>query len=532
MTQMNPQEDPLETKPPDVVPPGDDGCVVWHCRHLRTRDHPVLAYAAAEYATLLPVFIFDPSFYGPEGLACDARIQFLHESIADLADQYGDRDGALTLCHGDPVQLLTAFAEAGWDIATTADPTGRYGLRRDNQVAEACDVTFIDADGLVRGVENSRDGWSEQAEAWLTGALCSWDTDGVTVQSLDTPVTIDRVGDAYAITPDKRDVPVGGTTAARKRVIEFLEQINSYPANISAPADARTGTSQLSPYLRFGCLSVREVYQAVTKHDGADRATELFKSRLWWNRHYNQKLADWAGWMDEAANPVMERFHDDTHDPTLVEAWKHGQTGYPMVDASMRCLQATGWLNFRMRAMCASFLCDLLQQPWKIGADWFYYHLIDADPAINYTQFQIQAGMDGTNMLRIYNPRKQVRDNDPDGEFIYRWVPELQPLPVEYLDRPEKTPLYVQDNCDVTIGETYPYPIVEYEAAREAIVAKFEAVREQAKRALQNDAVARRISMSQRGRVEDDPDHEQAQDDTEAESVQSSLSSFQDERSR
>jgi len=284
--------------------------------------------------------------------------------------------------------------------------------------------------------------------------------------------------------------------------------------------------SQLSPYLRFGCLSVREVYQAVTEHDGAERATEMFHSRLWWNRHYNQKLVDWAGWMNEAANPVMEGFHADTHDPARVEAWKHGQTGYPMVDASMRCLKATGWLNFRMRAMCASFLCDLLQQPWKIGADWFYYHLIDADPAINYTQFQIQAGMDGTNMLRIYNPRKQVRDNDPDGEFIHRWVPELQALPVTYLDKPEKTPLHVQDECGVTIGETYPYPIVEYEPARDAILSKFDAVRADAKRALQNNAVARRISMSQRGRVENDPGQDSSQNDSESGSTQSSLSSF------
>lgn len=523
---MNAHEDTLDAQPPDVIPSGEDGCVVWHCRQLRTRDHPGLAYAADEYSTLLPLFVFDPSFYGSEGLACDGRIQFLHESLADLAAQYRDRGGALTLCHGDPVQVLTAFAEAGWDIVTTADPTGRYGLRRDNAVADACDVTFIDADGLVRGVDDSRDGWADHAEVWFTGTQCSWSGDDVSLQTLDTPVTTERMADAYDITPDKQQVPTGGTTAARKRVIDFLERLDSYPGSISAPTDARTGTSQLSPYLRFGCLSVREVYQAVAEHDGTDRATEMFQSRLWWNRHYNQKLADWAGWMDEAANPVMAGFHQDTHDPALVEAWKDGQTGYPMVDASMRCLQATGWLNFRMRAMCASFFCDLLQQPWKVGADWFYYHLIDADPAINYTQFQIQAGMDGTNMLRIYNPRKQVRDNDPDGEFISQWVPELETLPIEHLDRPEKTPLHVQDECGVTIGETYPYPIVEYEAAREAIVSKFEAVRQQAKRALQNDAVARRISMSQRGRVEDDPNQKPSDDDAESGSTQSSLSSF------
>jgi len=168
----------------------------------------------------------------------------------------------------------------------------------------------------------------------------------------------------------------------------------------------------------------------------------------------------------------------------------------------------------------------LLQQPWKIGADWFYYHLIDADPAINYTQFQIQAGVDGTNMLRIYNPRKQVRDNDPDGEFIRQWVPELQALPVEHLDQPEKTPVYVQRECGVTIGETYPYPVVEYEAAREAILSKFDAVRDEAKHALQNEAVARRVSMSQRGRVEDEPDRASTEDGDESGTHQSSLSSF------
>jgi len=164
---MTVHEDIMDAEPSDAIPPGEGGCVVWQCRQLRTRDHPALAYAAAEYSRLLPVFVLDPSFYGPEGLACDARIQFLHESIADLDAQYRDRGGELTLCHGDPVQVLTAFAEAGWDIVTTADPTGRYGLRRDNAVAEACDVTFIDADGLVRGVADSRDGWADQAEAWL-----------------------------------------------------------------------------------------------------------------------------------------------------------------------------------------------------------------------------------------------------------------------------------------------------------------------------------------------------------------------------
>ena len=485
--------------PPERVPDGDGGCVVWHCRQLRTTDHPVLAYAEREYDRVLPLFVFDPSFYGEDGLACDARIRFMHESLADLSAQYADRGGGLTLAHGDPIAVLRSLTDAGWDVATTADPTGRYGLRRDTAAAETCDVTFIDADGLVRNTENSRENWSDRVEAWLTDETFAWDETAVELDRIETPVSIDAVEARHSVDPEKTIERRGGTAAAWAAVESFADRLSAYPGRISAPSDARTGTSQLSPYLRFGCLSVRQVYQSIDGDCRDGRAKQMFVSRLYWNKHYNQKLADWPGWMETAVNPALEDFHAETHDPELVAAWKRGETGYPMVDASMRCLERTGWLNFRMRAMCASFLCDLLQQPWKIGADWFYYHLLDADPAINYTQFQIQAGVDGTNMMRIYNPRKQVSDNDPEGEFVTKWVPELAALPVEHLERPERTPLHVQDDCGVSIGEDYPYPIVEYEAARKRILDKFEAVEPEAKRALRDPEVLRRASLSQRG---------------------------------
>ena len=102
-------------------------------------------------------------------------------------------------------------------------------------------------------------------------------------------------------------------------------------------------------------------------------------------RHYTQKLQDWPGWTERAVNPVFRRLNWDSRDEALIDAWKRGETGYPMVDASMRCLRATGWLNFRMRAMCASFFGYVLEQPWRVGADYFYEHLIDGDPAGNYT---------------------------------------------------------------------------------------------------------------------------------------------------
>ena len=517
-------EQSVDTVPArETIPDGTNGAVVWHRRHLRTRDHPALTYAAREYDTLLPLFVFDPRFYGDDGLACDARIRFLHESLVDLADQYDTHGGKLSYAHGDPIEILSGFRAAGWEIVATADPTGRYGWQRDNAAAADCDVSFVDGDGLIRTADDSRDGWSDAVEAWFTDDQYSWDPDTVSLAAIDTPITTEKIESTYGISPTKTDVPPGGTEAARERLRLFTDAIAAYPGNISAPVDAKSGTSRLSPYLRFGCLSVREVYQYVDANSSG-RGREMFISRLYWNRHYNQKLEDWPGWMDQAVNPAMEGFHADSHDPDLVAAWKQGRTGYPMVDASMRCLRETGWLNFRMRAMCASFLCDLLQQPWKPGADWFYYHLIDADPAINYTQFQTQAAMVGVNMLRIYNPRKQVRDNDPDGEFIREWVPELAGLPVDHLDQPEKTPLHVQNDCGVDIGADYPYPVVEYEAARRRIADKLDATKPAAEQALTNAEVDRRASLSRRGRGTG-ADSDSTEADAES-TTQASLSAF------
>ncbi|RLM57597.1 deoxyribodipyrimidine photo-lyase/cryptochrome family protein [Halobellus sp. Atlit-31R] len=472
------------------------GTVIWHRDHLRVRDQPAVAAAATD-EHVLPLFVFDPAFYGSEGLACDARVGFLHDCLADLDAQYRRRTGrGLTYAHGDPIDVLGRFREAGWDVVAAAGPSGRYGHERDRRARDEHDVAFVSGDGLVRHTDRPRRDWQARVEAWFEAEPHEWDPATVTNRAFETEVTIDSVADAYDVVPQKSQVPTGGTERARARLEAFAERTREYPGNISSPVDARDGTSGLSPYLKFGCLSVREVYQYVDEHAPDGRGAEMFVSRLFWNKHYEQKLEDWPGWLDAAANPVLTGFNADRHDPELIDAWKRGRTGYPMVDASMRCLAATGWLNFRMRALCVSFYYHVLQQPWQIGADWYHHHLLDSVASINYTQWQSQCGLVGRPTLRRYNPRKQVRDQDPDGEFITRWVPELEPLPTEYLDRPEHTPLAVQEDCGVVIGETYPRPIVDYESARAEFRERFGAVRAAAADALADPDVADRASLS------------------------------------
>jgi deoxyribodipyrimidine photo-lyase len=488
--------DPSVASPPETV----TGTVVWHREHLRIADQPAVAAAAARSDRILPLFVFDPAFYTDRGLACDSRIDFLHDCLSDLDRQYrecGPEDtGGLTLAHGDPVEILERFAEAGWDVFAARSPTGRYGLDRDERARDRCRVRFVSGDGLVRGTDRPRENWQEQVESWLAEEQYTWDPETVAIDTLDTGVTIDGIDDHYGLDPQKTMVPDGGTDEAREQLVEFVDRIADYPGNISSPVDARGGTSGLSPYLRFGCLSVRQVFQYVSETVPDSRGTQMFVSRLFWNLHYRQKLEDWPGWLDTACNPELQGFNADRHDPELVQAWKDGRTGYPMVDASLRCLRETGWLNFRMRALGVSFYYHILQQPWLIGADHYHEHLIDSVAAINYTQWQYQCGLVGKPTLRLYNPIKQVEDQDPEGEFVRRWVPELEDLPAEHLPRPEKTPLAVQEDCGVRIGEEYPYPIVEYEAAKERFWNRYETVKPKAAARLAEEEVARRASLS------------------------------------
>ena len=519
---------------------GATGYVIWYRKHLRTDDHRALARAVADGDVVCPLFVFDPQFYGEGGLACDARIRFLHEAVASLGrlwaatparsvertatrsaarlesgpfeqvspDSQGqadpdsglDRSGGLTVGYGDPVDVLSRFVDRGWSVLTMATPTSRYGARRDKRLRAACGeaIEFVSGDGLVRDRERSRDGWQDHVEHWLeaeqqTPAWGDSDTVRLTVETGLTPGLVDE---RFDITPTKTEVPTGTHRAGTERLRAFVGRIGSYPGNISAPQDARDGTSGLSPYLNFGLFSIRQVHQHVTDTAPACRGREMFTGRLVWNMHYNQKLADWPGWTDRAVNPSLQGRNDDRHDPELVTAWKRGETGFPMVDAAMRCLRRTGWLNFRMRAMCASFFTHILQQPWRLGADHYHHHLIDSDVGINYTQWQSQAGLVGKPSQRVYNPRKQVRDHDPEGVWITRWVPELAGLPGEFLDRPERTPLPVQQGCGVIIGEAYPRPVVEFEARREAFWARYERERPAAARALGRPEVARRASLS------------------------------------
>ena len=525
--------------------------VVWHRTDLRIEDNPALNRAAAlardEETTIQPVFVFDPQFYGTDSLACDGRIVFLHECLSSLREQYHEHGSELAFLYGEPAERLATLLDDSnaerMYLCHTRHPTARYGARRDDEFeARIADLVRAEnqrdsniktkavPEGAIvfdaqRREIDSREGWAEQCEAYLSSECHSPPDSDLLVSEADactSDVTIDEIEARHDINSAKRDVPRGSHRAAHRRLDWFTQAktMDQYPGGISPPAEAERRTSRLSPYLRFGVLSVRQVYQTGVERGGAERARDLFESRLYWNRHFRQKLADNPTLTKEAVNPVLRGLYadDDERDPELITAWKKGQTGFPMVDASMRALTETGWLNFRMRAMVASFFGYILKQWWRIGADFMYYHLIDADPAINYAQWQMQCGLVGCHPNRIYNPWKQARENDRNGEFIREYVPELRDLPEEFLARPERAPIHVQQECGVTIGDVsdadYPYPVVDFEHEATTAHEQFSQLADQARAALDNPEIRRRASLSQdrRRHMNDEAENKSVED--------------------
>lgn len=456
--------------------------IVWHRRDLRIFDNAALARAGKEDKEIIPLFIIDPFFFREERETCNDRIHFMVDCLEDLDRQYRKRGTSLVIRYGNSKEVLKEIQEKyNAKIFFNRDTNMPFGFQRDASVQDL-NIESFDNDGIIRTEYDRRD-WKKHIEKYMT-STCHQPSQ-YTPHQVKSTYNIQQLRKDFP--KEKIKVPTGGRSAAIKRLKKFFTTIENYPSYISKPHKAEKYCSRLSAHLSFGCLSVREIFQYIHSKD----KRRFFSTRLYWNQHFTQKLEDFKDLPYKTVNPLFEKNYDRlyAYDEKKITAWKEGRTGYPLVDASMRCLVKTGWLNFRMRAMVASFFCHILRQPWKIGADFMHYHLIDADTAINYAQWQMQASLVGVHPHRIYNPTKQIIDNDPQGEFIKEYVEELKDAPA--------TSLYTEPQQQTLLVEYIP-PIVNYEKEARKTRELFKELDTLAKQIIRQPHILKRASLSRK----------------------------------
>jgi deoxyribodipyrimidine photo-lyase len=455
--------------------------LVWFKRDLRTADHAPLAEAAAR-GPVLPLYLVEPGLWlQPD--ASGRQWAFVREALCELQAELGRLGQPLAVRVGEFESVFEAIA-ARWPVAAvwSHQETGNgWTFARDRRVASwlaARGVPWhqLPQHGVVRGLK-SRDGWSRAWEARMRSPI-------VPVPSALKALPGLEPGEVpAAVTPDPDPCPnrqPGGRSAGLDLMSTFLYSRGAnYHVEMSSPLTAERACSRLSPHLAHGTLSVREVLQqtrvrrieareaGTSSPGGWRRALAAFEGRLHWHCHFIQKLESEPRIEFENIHRACDGLREDEFDRARFEAWCRAATGFPFVDACLRMLDESGWINFRMRAMLMAFASYQLWLHWREPALYLARRFVDYEPGIHYSQAQMQAGTTGINTLRIYNPVKQSKDQDPDGTFIRRWVPELARLPTEWLHTPWLAPVEVQRGAGCRIGHDYPAPIVDHlEAAR------------------------------------------------------------------
>ena len=454
----------------------------WIRRDLRLHDNPALQAALDGCSHLLPVFILDPRLLAQ---TAPARQAFLFSGLRALDADLRARGSRLIVRSGDPLEGLTRLVrDSGAQAIFALEDYSPYARARDARVAAGLPLTlYVGTTVHHPEMVHKADG---RPYTVFTPFSRAW-------KALPLPAPVHRLPKRLPPVPQadleelpRMDEPAcfpPGETEALRRLDEFLAGRGDAYAEGRDRLDL-DGTSTLSPYLRFGMLSPRvAVHRAMqaageARNGEGRRGFEIWINELIWREFYNAILYEFPSVLKTAFNPGLRGIvWRDAPDDLL--AWKQGRSGYPVVDACMRQLLATGWMHNRGRMITASFLTKDLLINWQEGERWFMQRLVDGDPAANNGGWQWTAGVgtDAAPYFRIFNPTLQGQKFDPQGAFVRRWVPELESVPEAYIHTPWMMPAELQTRLGVRIGLDYPAPIVDHRAARERTLAAYRAGR-------------------------------------------------------
>jgi deoxyribodipyrimidine photo-lyase len=473
--------------------------IVWFRRDLRLADNAALTAACEHADRIVALYVHAPDEEG-EWPAGAASRWWLHHSLRQLDSALRHKGIQLTLRRGSSLEQLRAVAKASG--ATQVYWNRLYEpavVERDTAIKRELRATGFDCASFNAAL------WFEPWQI-QTGAggpyrvfTPFWRTCLAQLESQPVP----RAAPARLAGPSPS--PVGlrleeldllptlrwdaglqqswtpGEDGAHARLETFCAgALAGYDHGRNRPD--QDDSSRLSPHLHFGEISPRQclvaVRNALLDRASARQAADVFLRELGWREFAHHLLHHFPQTPEHALDERFERFPWE-HNDAWLQAWQRGQTGYPIVDAGMRQLWATGWMHNRVRMIVASLLTKNLRQPWLSGARWFWDTLVDADLAANTLGWQWTAGCgaDAAPYFRIFNPVLQAERYDPDRAYIRRWVPELAALPDRYLHRPWQAPESVLAAAGVTLGSTYPRPVVDFAASRNAALAAYAMIR-------------------------------------------------------